>query len=156
MRDTNTWIDPFGLIAAPASLPNTPGVYIITSGDESYVGSAGIGDSGMNDRVSSTSHAKSQELLNRNKNQVEYIEIEGLDNVTSKKNGRSVKSQKNIILRYYEQQALDAQVKKGRTMLNGRKKNKELARILSPEKMLEAKKLIDEYGIKKKGKVTCS
>jgi uncharacterized protein RhaS with RHS repeats len=40
------WIDPWGWVAAPSTLPNTPGVYVITAGNDVYVGSAGGGQQG--------------------------------------------------------------------------------------------------------------
>ena len=43
VHDTTSWVDILGLEKTPATLPNKPGIYILTNGRESYVGSAGIG-----------------------------------------------------------------------------------------------------------------
>jgi hypothetical protein len=155
VNDPNAWVDVFGLAKAPSSLPNTAGVYIITNGNDSYVGSAGIGKQGMNKRTSKNTHINAQDLLKKDGTTVDYIKINGLDNV--KKGGeRSAKGNRNIILRYYEQQALDAQMANGKNMKNGRKKDGSVSRILSPENMIAAEKLIKKQNITKGEKTSCS
>jgi RHS repeat-associated protein len=139
------WVDELGLVPAPANLPDTDGIYIITNGSDSYVGSSGIGNQGMNTRTSSSTHKSAQTLLKRSGTKVQYVEIFGLSNVTAS-GGRTADGNRNVILRYYEQKQLDYQAR-SKNMLNGRKSDGTLARILSPEVMLEAEALIKKHGI---------
>ena len=105
------WIDPFGLVKAPLSLPNKPGIYIITNGKDSYVGSSGYGKQGMYDRVSNSGHKKAQDLLAKEGTKVQFIRVFfGDSNLTS--------SQKNNILRHYENIENEKQKKRGFNMLN--------------------------------------
>ncbi len=110
MRDPLVWIDPWGWIPAPASLPDDPGIYIITNGNQSYVGSAGIGAQGMNTRISSTGHAKAQALLGMSGTQVQYVRV-NLGTATSA-------SDRNNILRFYEAREYGKQKARGFSMQN--------------------------------------
>src|SRR5205823_1712576 len=105
VRDPIQFSDALGLISAPASLPDEPGVYIITNGNESYVGSAGIGAQGMNSRVSSTDHVEAQRLLSQKGTTVQYKSVD-LGTATSR-------SDRNNILRYYERKEYEKQVAAG-------------------------------------------
>jgi RHS repeat-associated protein len=154
VKDTNTYTDISGLTSAPSTLPNTPGIYIITNGNDSYVGSSGIGTQGMNQRTSSSQHTNAQVLLNRQGTTVEYIQINGLENVKAG-NGRTKGGNRNIILRYYEQKALDDQLGKNKNMLNGKKMNGDVSRILNEKKMAEAEALIKKHKITQGNKTKC-
>jgi RHS repeat-associated protein len=126
------YIDPFGLIAAPASLPDEPGVYIITAGKDSYVGSAGSGQRGMNSRVSRTDHTHAQTLLGRPDVIVQYVRV-NLGTATTK-------SDRNNILRHYEQREYNKQLDKGLNMVND-------APIQASRKVQSTLDLIDEHGV---------
>jgi RHS repeat-associated protein len=111
VRDPLVWVDPYGWIAGPASLPDEPGIYILTNGNQSYVGSAGIGAQGMNTRISSTRHSNAQMLLGMPGTTVQYVRVD-LGAATSA-------SDRNNILCYYEAREFNKQAKKsGITMLN--------------------------------------
>ncbi len=102
------WLDPYGLVKAPANLPNTPGIYVLTDPKtkRSYVGQ-GVN---MNDRISSTTHAKAQKLLNTPGVRVQYVPV---DLGTA-----STDADKRRILSRYEQIELEKQRSRGFTMLN--------------------------------------
>lgn len=136
VKDTNSWIDPFGLIPAPVSLPDVPGVYIITNGNDCYVGSAGYKKQGMNTRVSSSAsnHKNAQRLLGMQGTTVHYVKVD-LSNVTDP-------SERHNILRYYEQREYNKQVDKGYTM-----KNHQGSRIQALNKEKYALELIKKYGV---------
>ncbi len=155
VQDPNTMFDLFGLVAAPSSLPNTAGIYILSENKIGYVGSAGAGDQGMNKRISATSHSKAQELLKGENVSVKYREVIGLERV-KEGGGRSAFANRKLILNYYEQKEFLKEAKKNK-MTNGKKgkEQDEYARILTEEKMKEAKALIDEYNIKIKNRKTC-
>ena len=108
--DSLSSADPLGLIPAPASLPDVPGIYIIRNGTTSYVGSAGLGAGGMNTRVSSISHANAQALLSMPGTEVRFVRVDLGTAVTG--------SDRNNILRFFEQEQLDREVREGFTMLN--------------------------------------
>ncbi|MFC5474358.1 RHS repeat-associated core domain-containing protein [Paraherbaspirillum soli] len=127
-----SWIDPWGLDRAPASLPNEPGIYIITNGKTSYVGSAGIGTKdGMNARVSASKHAKAQRLIKQPGTKVEYVRVN--------LGGATTKSDRNNILRYYESREFKKQQSRGYRMLNG-------DRIQAKKKVAHAESLINTHG----------
>ena len=122
---------------APESLPNTPGVYVITNGDQAYVGSAGLGKGGMFDRLNSgaSSHAKATKLLKMKGTTVRYVEVD-LGSATSR-------SDRNNILRYYEQREYERMQKKKYTMLNDPKSPPQ-----SSATKPHAQKLIKKHGVK--------
>ena len=131
VEDPLTWLDLFGLKRAPASLPNEPGIYIITNGNKTYVGSAGIGKQGMFDRVSSSEHAKAQGLLNKPGTKVQFVRVD-LGKATSR-------SDRNNILRFYEAREFEKSKNAGQTMLNGDK-------VQSTKKKAHAEALIKKHG----------
>ncbi|EOL8978583.1 RHS repeat-associated core domain-containing protein [Cronobacter turicensis] len=98
------WIDPLGLIRGPVSLPDEPGIYIIHAGGKSYVGSAGIKQQGMLSRVSSPEHAHAQRLLSQPDVKIQYVRVRLSDSLTE--------SERNNILRYFEQREFDKEVKR--------------------------------------------
>jgi RHS repeat-associated protein len=135
VKDPNSWVDLLGLVAGPAGLPDSPGIYIITNGKESYVGSSGIGEQGMHTRVSDVDHLNAQRLLEMEGTKVQYVRV-NLGTATDL-------SERNNILRYYEQREYDKQVKKrGMTMLNDPTK-----RIQAIDKKKVAEKLIQDHGV---------
>ncbi|PSL30769.1 DUF6531 domain-containing protein [Chitinophaga ginsengisoli] len=143
VKDPNSWVDIFGLVAGPPSLPNVPGIYIITNGTESYVGSAGIGAQGMHQRVSDVDHANAQYLLNKPGTTVHYVKVD-LGTAT---NG----SQRNNMLRYFEQAEYDKQVARGFTMLNDPN-----SRIQAIKKKPYAERLIQRHGARaSKRRIKC-
>lgn len=129
VSDLFVWYDPFGLIKAPPSLPDTPGVYILSNGKRSYVGSSGIGKQGMNTRVSSSSHRAAQELLAMPRTKVEYVPVNFPEGLTDR-------SDRNNILRHFEAIELERQRKKGFEMDN-------IAGIQAASKKAEAVDLIN-------------
>ncbi|MBO2013010.1 DUF6531 domain-containing protein [Hymenobacter negativus] len=139
--DPSTWVDVLGLTKAPASLPNKPGIYILTNGRDSYVGSAGIGNQGMSQRISSTGHVKAQELLDTPGTKVQYVKVDMGSATTS--------SDRNNILRYYEKREYEKQAAKGFNMTND-------AGIQSSRKAKHAEKLIAKHGVTaSKRRTTC-
>jgi len=143
VKDPNSWVDIFGLIPGPKSLPDIPGIYIITNGNESYVGSAGIGDQGMRQRVSDTDHLNAQKLLEKPGTTVHYVKVD-LGTATDP-------SDRNNMLRYFEQQEYEKQLDRGFTMLNDNKK-----RIQAIKKKPKAERLIREHGAKaSKRRIKC-
>lgn len=138
-EDPLTWIDLLGLVKAPSSLPNGPGIYIVTEGKNTYVGSAGIGKQGMRDRVSSTKHLKAQGLLNKPGTKVQFVRVD-LGTATSR-------SDRNNILRYYEAKEFEKSRLSGQTMLNGDK-------VQSAKKKAHAEALIKKHGAKAKSRRT--
>ena len=126
------WIDPLGLAhKAPTELPDTPGIYIITNKEKSYVGSAGQGKQGMNSRISSSTHTHAQSLLGIEGTTVEFKEV-NLGNASSR-------SDKNNILRHYEEIEFQKQKALAKTMLNDKG-------IQDPKKKANAEQLIEEHG----------
>lgn len=164
VQDPNTMFDLLGLVAAPTSLPNTAGVYIISNNGVGYIGSSGAGQQGMNDRISGTGHLKAQELLDQKGVTVMYKEVTGLDKVkggsvamgegSSTKN-RTAFGNRSLILRYYEQKEFYIQVNQHKEMKNHRK-GEEYVKILSDKKMKEAEALIKKYGIEISKEKTCT
>jgi len=141
VHDPLSWADPFGLVKAPGSLPDEPGIYILTNGKDSYVGSAGIGGQGMNQRISSTKHTKAQSLLSTPGTKVQYVRVD-LGTATSN-------SDRNNILRLYEAAELEKQKKRGFNMLNG-------DNIQAPNKKARAQALATNHGASgKKRRTTC-
>jgi RHS repeat-associated protein len=134
VKDPNSWIDILGLVAGPVSLPNSPGIYIITNGRTSYVGSAGIRKQGMRKRVSVKKHLNAQRLLEKPGTTVHYVRVD-LSNVSDP-------SERNNILRYYEQREYDKQVKRRYSMLNDPD-----SRIQALDKKAEAEELIKKHGV---------
>ncbi len=133
VRNPIGWIDPWGLVNAPASLPDTPGVYIITNGNTSYVGNAGQGAAGMNTRTSNASHASAQALLSKPGTTVQFVEV-NLGTATTR-------SDKNNILRFYEQREYQKQIDKGFNMLNDPKSPPQAAsKKAAAEKLIKDKK----------------
>ncbi len=130
--DPISFFDPFGLVKAPASLPDEPGIYIITNGNDSYVGSAGIGKQGMNGRTSSTKHANAQRLLKMDGTKVQYVKV-NMGTATSA-------SDRNNILRHYENREYQKQTSKGFNMLND-------ANIQASNKVQSTLDLIDEHEV---------
>ncbi|WP_082874970.1 RHS repeat-associated core domain-containing protein [Burkholderia sp. MSMB1589WGS] len=130
------WIDPLGLVKAPPTLPDTPGIYIITAGGKSYVGSAGIRAQGMSSRISDLTHANAQYLLEQSDAKVQFISV-NLGSATTA-------SDRNNILRYYEQRELDKQVARlgSANMLNDMSK-----RIQAEKKVKHAENLIKKHGV---------
>jgi RHS repeat-associated protein len=106
-----SWTDPLGLIAAPAGLPDEPGIYTITNSitGEAYVGSAGIGKGGMASRLADPDHHW-QDLAGKEGTVVTYKKV----CLGSAKDP----SERNNILRMYEQQEFARTKAKGFTMLN--------------------------------------
>ncbi|ACU63822.1 DUF6531 domain-containing protein [Chitinophaga pinensis] len=136
VTDPNAWVDLLGLVAGPAGLPDSPGIYILTNGKQSYVGSSGIGEQGMRSRISDLRHANAQDLLEMDGTKVQYVKVD-LGDCTDP-------SERNNILRYYEQREFDKQAKKtGMTMLNDPNK-----RIQSAKKKAAAEALIKKYNVK--------
>ena len=107
------WIDPLGWINAPSTLPNTAGVYVYRNGNDVYVGSAGGGQQGMNQRTSDGAHSKAQDMLRKPGTVVEYHEV---DLGTAK-----TRAEKEHVLRHFEQQVMDAEAAKGRNLTNDRR-----------------------------------
>ncbi len=142
VHDPLTWADPWGLIKAPASLPNEPGVYIITNGNTSYVGSSGIGKQGMFERVSKSTHKKAQDLLKLPGTKVQFIRVD-LGTATDP-------SDRNNILRFYEARELQKQKKRpNMEVLNGDS-------VQDPKNTKKAQDLIDRHGASaKKRRTTC-
>ena len=128
-----SWADPLGLVKAPPSLPNEPGIYIITNGSESYVGSAGYGARGMSKRISGTDHKIAQDLLSREGTKVQYVRV--------RMGTAPLGSDRNNILRHFEKREYDKQVARGFTMLND-------APIQDPKKVAHTLGLINEHGVK--------
>jgi len=135
-------VDPLGLVAAPASLPNTPGVYIITNGNTAYVGSAGIGAQGMSDRISDVSHSKAQGLLGQPGTKVEFVPVD-LGTATSL-------SDRNNILRKFEQAELDRVKAANFDVLNSP------GRIQAVAKGPKANALVAQHGASAGERQTCS
>jgi len=131
INNPNFWIDPLGLTKAPSTLPESPGIYILTNGNECYVGCSGLGAQGMNTRVSSTDHIKAQALLNKPGTKVQYVRV-NLGTATST-------SDRNNILRYYEAREHAKSQQRGLTMLND-------DRCQNPAKKAKAEKLIKQHG----------
>lgn len=125
----------------PSSLPDTPGVYIITNANSSYVGSAGIGDGGMSSRLLGN-HPKADYLLSLKNTTTEYIEV----NLGSATSG----SDRNNILRYYEDREYQKQLASGKTMLNEKP-------IQSTKGKVKAENLIEKHGASADDvRITCS
>ena len=125
------WIDPWGLIKAPASLPDTPGVYILTNGDDRYVGSAGGGKGGMNTRVSTNKHSSAQELLKRKGTTLEYRDVD-LGSARTRR-------ERERILRNFEQKEIDER--------GGGKNNKRRAEAKNKNARNEA--VVKKHGAKR-------
>jgi len=141
VHDTTSWADILGLTKAPATLPNTPGIYILTNGRDSYVGSAGIGNQGMNDRISGTGHTSAQALLDKPGTKVQYVKVD--------MGSATTRSDRNNILRYYEQKEFNKQRTGGFNMTN--KKG-----IQSSKKRKYTEELIDKHGVSaSKRRKTC-
>jgi RHS repeat-associated protein len=140
--DPTTQIDPFGLVPAPASLPDSPGVYTLTNNatNESYVGSAGYGDAGMNSRVSTASHGNAQHLLAMEGTTVHYRRVD-LGTATSR-------SDRNNILRHFENIERNRQAAAGYHMLND-------APIQAAAKRAHAEQLIEQHGVTAGRRVKC-
>ncbi len=85
--------DPDGLIQAPASVPNSPGIYILTNDVtlEAYVGS-GVD---AHARLSNTNHVTAQYMLGLANTKVRFVAVDVGSAATNRKKGR--------ILRRYEQ-----------------------------------------------------
>ncbi len=137
------WIDPLGLIRGPSTLPDEPGVYIIHAGGKSYVGSAGIKQQGMLSRVSSPEHAKAQRLLSQPDVKVQYIRVHLDDSLTE--------SERNNILRYFEQREFDKEVK---TVGINNMLNDKGSRIQAKRKRSYALSLISENKIRSSSRRT--
>ncbi|WP_304442568.1 RHS repeat-associated core domain-containing protein [Tenacibaculum sp. Bg11-29] len=92
-HDSNSWIDPLGLIGAPSTVPNSPGIYSLsnTTTNQAYAGSA----LDANGRMSNTSHTKAQDLLGHPDTKVEFTPVD-LGDADKWKD-------QNRILRHYEQ-----------------------------------------------------
>jgi len=93
VADSNSSIDPLGLIGAPATVPNTSGIYSLsnTTTNQAYVGSA----LDANGRMSNTSHLKAQDMLSHPDTKVEFTPVD-LGDADKWKD-------QNRILRHYEQ-----------------------------------------------------
>lgn len=140
VHEPNTWYDPLGLVPV-ASLPDEPGVYIITNGKQSYVGSSGIGKQGMRKRTAN-GHPKAQKLLSQPGTKVQYIRV-SLDGITDK-------SHRNNILRHFEEIEYQKQKKRGYDMTLNDKV------IQNPSKRAQALALINQYGVRaSKRRTTC-
>ncbi|WP_298738669.1 RHS repeat-associated core domain-containing protein [uncultured Chitinophaga sp.] len=139
--DPNYLVDIFGLIAAPASLPSKPGVYIITSDNlnQSYVGNS----VNMNDRVSQSGHTKAQSLLGQSDVRVEYVEVD-LGTASD------LRTQDHI-LRHYEQIEYETQMNAGYTMLNSPKAPPE-----SLKKKARNQGEITQHGASASARATCA
>lgn len=98
VHDSNGWIDPFGLVKAPSTVPNSSGVYTLTNATtgEAYVGS-GLN---ANSRMSDTSHTKAQSMLSHPDTKVAFTPVDLGD-------AEDWKSQ-NRILRHFEQQEYES------------------------------------------------
>ena len=111
--NTYSWTDPLGLIAGPPRLPDEPGIYTITNSitNEAYVGSAGIvnGGGGMRSRLGDADHHW-QDLAKKPGTKVTFKKVD-CGSATSD-------SDRNNILRMYEQQEFDRTKAKGFDMLN--------------------------------------
>lgn len=142
--DLFVWYDPFGLIRAPSTLPDEPGVYILTNGNRGYVGSAGINEQGggMNSRVSSPAHEKAQRMLKKRGTVVQFVHVELPSGLNA--------SQRNNILRHYEQIEFDGLKNKGIKMLNNKK-----ARIQALAKRAKVLDLIHQRRVTVGRKTTC-
>jgi RHS repeat-associated protein len=118
-------IDPYGLIKAPPSLPDVPGIYIIRNGSQSYVGSAGGGAEGMYSRVSDPDHKRAQELLGMDDTTVHYSRVHlgpdlpGL--VDRRGEPMTSRAQREQILRHFEQIQMDREEREGQRLTNDRR-----------------------------------
>ncbi|ASG11551.1 hypothetical protein BVE79_23815 [Salmonella enterica] len=137
-----SWIDPLGLVKAPDSLPDTPGVYTVYDDNDVYVGSAGGGEGGMNTRVSTTGHKSVQDILEKEGVIVEHQEVD-LGTATDR-------ADREGILRHYEQQEIDRQQQSGRTV-----KNKRRAESTRRKKVQSNKDLITKHGASIKPRKIC-
>jgi len=135
-----SWIDPWGWIAAPPALPNTPGIYTITNGNDVYVGSAGIGEQGMSDRISDPSHTKAQDLLKKPGTVVEFKEVD----LGTAKDAKD----RNRILRHFEQREMDIQEQKGKKLRNG-------PRAEAPGKNARNAGIVKKHGASEKPQKKC-
>jgi RHS repeat-associated protein len=142
--DLFAWYDPFGLIKAPASLLDKPGVYILTNGNEGYVGSSGIGKQGMYTRVSTPSHEKVQKLLKKPGTVVQFVEVVFPDELQDHPKIR------NTILRNFEQRELDAL-----TQTEGMRLGNSV-RAQAKAKQPAALKMISAYDVTARAKTTCA
>jgi RHS repeat-associated protein len=144
VHDPNVWMDPLGLVNAPASLPNTSGIYIATNErlNKAYVGLGGSGFvQGMNDRLSASSDP-GQELLKHKDTVVKYREVD----VSS----LNTQGERNRVLRVFEKAEYEKKVKAGYDMLNAE------TVFLTPKKLEEAKQVIKDKGIKAKRTKICN
>ncbi|MCC9020628.1 RHS repeat-associated core domain-containing protein [Flavobacterium sp. F-126] len=96
--DSNSWVDPFGLVKAPSTVPTSSGVYTLTNSTtgEAYVGS-GLN---ANSRMSDTSHTKAQSMLSHPDTKVAFTPVDLGD-------ADDWRSQ-NRILRHFEQQEYES------------------------------------------------
>lgn len=135
VHDPTTWVDPFGWISAPASLPDEPGIYILEDPvtKEAYVGTSGLGEQGMAGRISDTKHKHAQDMLSRPGVKVQYVRVDPGTATTL--------SDRNNILRYYEQREFEKSQKRGYTMLGGQQPQ-------DPGKKAHAESLIKQHGAK--------
>ena len=83
------------------------------NGQDAYVGSAGGGEAGMNERMSSLKHEKAQALLSKPGTQVFFQEV---DLGTA-----STRAEKEHILRHFEQREMDEMQKTGVELSNSRR-----------------------------------
>ena len=97
VNDSNSYVDIFGLVKAPSTVPNSSGVYTLTNATtgEAYVGS-GLD---ANSRMSDTSHTKAQSLLSHPDTKVQFTPVDLGD-------AKDWQSQ-NRILRHFEQQEFE-------------------------------------------------
>ncbi|MEL6631786.1 MAG: RHS repeat-associated core domain-containing protein [Bacteroidota bacterium] len=136
-------VDIFGLAPVPGDLPDEPGIYVITNGKDSYVGSAGYGKQGMAGRLSNTRHKKARDLLDKPGTKVQYVRVDFGDS------GNLSKSDKNNILRHYENREYEKQKKRGFNMTND-------AGIQDAKKKAKTEKLIQDSGASaRKRRYTC-
>ena len=134
------WVDPWGWINAPSTLPNTPGIYTISNGNQVYVGSAGIGKGGMFDRISRTDHKLAQELLSKQSTIVKYKEVDlGTANSLSSK---------DRILRHFEQQEMNIQKAGDKQLVNR-------IRAEAPHKFGRNAGIVQQNGASAKPQNTC-
>ena len=93
VSNSNGELDPFGLVRAPKSVPNTSGIYSLSNKtlNQAYVGS-GLN---VNDRMSLTTHTKAQDLLKYPDTKIEFTPVDLGDADTW--------TDQNRILRHFEQ-----------------------------------------------------
>ncbi len=137
--DSNILIDPWGLINAPASVPNSSGIYSLSNATtkQGYVGSS----LDVNNRMSNINHTKAQDLLSHPDTKIEFTPVDLGDANTWK--------DQNRILRHYEQ----------KEKLRLENAGFDLSNSNNPEainKNTRNKKIIDDKGASAGKRINCN